>query len=156
MDRNGYKILTYPASGVSFEALKAALGCLSKYLPYPLAERQIDLDAYTRKLVNYACIDLVLSPDGRVVGAQAYYANDMITRKAYATFFSLEPECRGTGIAQQMMQKLVDTARANGMTVIEGKTAKNNVRAQALYGKFGFSLASEASEREIVMSRRLD
>jgi len=156
MECSGYRIMTYPESGVSFETLRAALGRLGEYLPQSLAEQQIDLDDYARKLINHACIDLVLSDDGRVVGIQAYYANDRVTRKAYATFFSLEPECRGTGIAKQMMQALMDTARANGMSVIEGKVAKGNARARALYETFGFAVTAEVSEEKVIMSQRLD
>jgi len=153
---DGYRIVKYPASGVSFAALKAALERLGEYLPYTLAEQKIDLDEYARKLANHACVDLVLSADGRVVGIQAYYTNDTVTRKAYATFFSLEPECRGTGIAKRMMRLLMDTAKANGMSVIEGNVAKNNARARALYEGFGFAVTAEASGEKVVMSQRLE
>jgi ribosomal protein S18 acetylase RimI-like enzyme len=156
MECNGYRILNYQDSGVSFEALKAALERLGEYLPYTLTELQVDLDEYARKLVAHACIDLALSPDGQVVGIQAYYANDMTTRKAYATFFSLDPECRGTGVAKLMMQLMMDTAKANGMSVLEGRVAKNNARARALYEKFGFTFAYEVSAEKIAMSQRLD
>ena len=156
MECGGYRIVRYAEAGVSFEALRAALERLGEYLPYSLAEQQVDLDAYARKLVEYACVDLCLSPEGRIVGIQAYYANDTATGKAYATFFSLDPECRGTGIAKAMMQVLVDTAKANGMSVIEGRVARNNARAQALYTKFGFAVTSEVSAEKVVMSRRLD
>ena len=156
MECNGYRILSYAESGVSFETLRAALERLGEYLPYSLTEMRVDLDEYMRKIVAHACIDLALSPDGKIVGIQAYYANDMVTRKAYATFFSLDPECRGTGIAKLMMQSLVDTSKAHGMSVIEGKVARDNVRAQTLYGKFGFSVTSEVSAEKVIMSRRLD
>ncbi|MCL1920424.1 MAG: GNAT family N-acetyltransferase [Kiritimatiellaeota bacterium] len=156
MECNEYRIVKYAEAGVSFEAFRDALGRLGAYLPYSLEEMQVDLDAYARKLVAHACVDICLSPEGRIVGIQAYYANDMETRKAYATFFSLDPECRGTGIAKVMMQSLVDTAKAKGMSVMEGKVARNNARAQALYEKFGFAVTSEASAEKVIMSRRLD
>ena len=153
---NGYNFMSYAESGVSVEALTAALARLGEYLPYSLAEMQVDPGEYARKLVAHACIDLALSPDGKIVGIQAYYANDHETRKAYATFFSIDPECRSTGIAKQMMQTLVDTAKAHGMSVIEGRVARDNARAQALYEKYGFSITSEVSAEKVVMSRRLD
>ena len=156
MECNGYRIVSYADSGVSLETLTVALARLGEYLPYSLASQQVDPGEYARKLVAHACIDLAFSPGGKIVGVQAYYANDKETRKAYATFFSLDPECRGTGIAKQMMQMLVDTAKANGMSVIEGRVARDNARAQALYEKFGFSVTSEVSAEKIIMSRRLD
>jgi len=155
MECNGCKILTYVQSGVLFDTLKAALGRLGEYLPRALSE-QVDLAAYTRKLVKYACIDLALSPDGQIVGILAHYSNDRETRKAYGTFFSIAPEYRGTGIAKVMMQLLIDTAKTSGMSVIEIKVVKDNARAQALYRKFGFLVVSEASPEKVIMSRRLD
>ena len=153
---NEYRIVSYAESGETVETLTAALARLGEYLPYSLAEMQVDPGEYARKLAAHACVDLALSADGKIVGVQAYYANDKETRKAYATFFSLDPECRGTGIAKQMMQTLVDTAKANGMTVIEGRVARDNARAQALYEKYGFSVTSEVSAEKVIMSRRLD
>lgn len=49
------------------------------------------------------------------------------------------PECRGQGLAQQMMQSIEQIAREKGCCKITLEVVQNNRHAQQVYEKMGFS-----------------
>lgn len=55
------------------------------------------------------------------------------TTGGYLDDLFVDPEARGTGLADAMLSALQDVARARGWTVIRWITAENNFRARAVY-----------------------
>jgi GNAT superfamily N-acetyltransferase len=47
------------------------------------------------------------------------------------------PEARGTGVAEALIRRCVDTARRRGAVRLEWQTAADNARAQSLYDRIG-------------------
>jgi diamine N-acetyltransferase len=71
-------------------------------------------------------------------------------RLAFITDLYLEPEFRGKGLGQKTLERVGEFCRSSGVRALELQVERDNVEAQALYRKFGFTAADR-----IPMSKRL-
>lgn len=79
---------------------------------------------------------LVAERDGRLVGLahfRAFARPLAASTGGYLDDLFVDPEARGTGAADALMEALAEEGRSRGWTVIRWITAENNFRARALY-----------------------
>lgn len=76
-----------------------------------------------------------------------FYANDRETFTAYLSCIVVSPHLKGSGIAQQLFDKMCDVAISNGMKRLKFTVLKENLRAISFYKKnkmfFKLSLTDE-------------
>jgi ribosomal protein S18 acetylase RimI-like enzyme len=153
MDIGSYAVRSYEESGVGFDELVAAFGRLDKLLPGDsVPPNRADVRAYTEKLVKFGFFDIVLAPDGEIVGLNAYYANDREQFTAHASVFILKPEVRGKAII--LIRRALRTAKEQGMRTFRLQVLKSNTPAINIYERFGFTVCGESGEK-LEMSKDL-
>jgi len=141
-----YAVRSYEESGVSVEELIAAVGRLDKLLPGgSFSQKDFDIRTYTEKLVKLGFIDLVLAPDGEIVGISAYYANDHEKHIAYSSIFILTPEVRTKAII--LIRRGIRNAKAQGMRTFRLQVLKSNEQAIRIYERVGFVICGERGEK---------
>lgn len=103
----------------------------------PALSGRVNIDEWTKKLINFAEIVAARNEKGKIVGLLAYYANDKETHKGYIPYLAVSSTCRNQGIAIQMLQLCFGQSDKAGMKVIGVHT--NNPKAKRLYEKTGFT-----------------
>ena len=87
----------------------------------------------------------ILWRDGRRLGSIFVVEADATTAKLRLVL--LEPEARGTGLAQRMLDQALDFARGAGYSAMRLWTHESHRAAGRLYARNGFSLvSSEATQ----------
>ena len=79
----------------------------------------------------------VLREDEKFIGFVAYYKKTF--REGFLLFVAIKPEFRGKRYAQTLVQYAVDELRRLGAARVSLVTRTDNVRAQALYNRLGFT-----------------
>ncbi|WP_438768177.1 GNAT family N-acetyltransferase [Kushneria sp. TE3] len=120
---------------LSPEAFLRFIEQVEKEFEPPLSE-QHHLPDYADKLLRLAEIDYVLDGD-KVVAAIACYANDHEHYQAYATFFGVLPDYRGSGIARPLLSKGIESCRQAGMHDLRARTWHRG-KILAFYEDMGF------------------
>ena len=81
----------------------------------------------------------VARADGRIVGDIGLQGSTRERMKHRMSFgISVAKECWGQGVGSALLQAAIDFARSAGVAVISLEVRSDNVRAIALYEKFGF------------------
>jgi len=147
MGIEAYKVCSYEESGVGFEALVAAVERLEKLLPDggSFTQKGVDVRVYTEKIIRLGFVDLVLAPDGEIVGICVHYANDRETFIAHATLLVLQPEV--TAKALIFIRRGIRNAKALGMREFRSNVLKSNTQAIRLYERVGFVICGEIGEK---------
>ena len=149
-----YVIRSFEESGCSLDDLADAFRRLETLLPDgSTSQRELDVRAYSEKLVTLGIVDLVLAPDGCIVGINGYYANDKETRIAYCSILLLSPEVSTK--AAIIIRRCFRTAKEQGMRALRLRVLKSNTQAIRLYERVGFAICGEHGER-YEMSKELD
>ncbi|SPJ33652.1 GNAT family N-acetyltransferase [Kushneria phyllosphaerae] len=102
----------------------------------PPLSAQHHLPDYVDKLLRLAEVNYVLYGDD-VVAAIACYANDLEHHQAYATFISVLPNYRGSGIARPLLTRGIESCRAAGMHNLRARTWHRG-KILAFYEEMGF------------------
>lgn len=90
-------------------------------------------------------IFLIAKENGKIVGCVGLkYLDD---KTALMKRFYLAPETRGTGLAAEMLQKIIKFAKENNYKEIALDTFLTNFRAQRFYEKNGFITYSPAPNK---------
>lgn len=140
----------HPAGELAPEQVLVLLEQFDAYLPSPIGART-DLGDYAAKLAVRADIGLV-TEQSSTVGVIALYANDSERRRAYVPFVSVKPQRQGAGIGKVLVSRALALARQRSMRSVGLEVETENVRAQGLYGLFGFrATESERSRVEMVV-----
>ncbi|WP_237232909.1 GNAT family N-acetyltransferase [Rothia nasisuis] len=84
------------------------------------------------EIIAYTGIDHEAEQPAEVPGSAAYLSK-----------FYLSEEARGTGLAQELMSRVIEDARADGKDGLHLGTHRENVRAQKFYEKMGFKRVGE-------------
>ena len=92
-------------------------------------------DAFRELLARPYCTYLVALADGQVVGCCGY---SDICHEANIDNVVVAPKYRNRGIAQAMLQKLMEQAQASGIVAYTLEVRVSNQAAIHLYEKFGF------------------
>ncbi len=64
-----------------------------------------------------------------------------ICDEGHITNIAVHPEYRGNGIGSLLLEKVIDSCKAESITGLTLEVRRSNVVAQRLYGKYGFSVA---------------
>lgn len=132
--------------------LAAALSDLGRHLPDPIETHQPVAD-YAAKLLRHGWLATVVS-GGRIVGLVAIYANDLETRRAFASILVVDPGHSRRGLGRTLMQKAIAEARSRGMRSMWLKARPDNEPALRLHRELGFRRTGTDGGRD-VMEREL-
>ena len=120
-------------------------------------------EAWRARIAEEGTLLVVAERDGRMVGMAS--GGDAPTDEPGAALYSMwvDPAVRGTGVADAIVQAILDWARAAGYRQIGLGVTTTNARAIAFYERLGFADIGlrfplrEGADLEIqIMSRRLD
>ena len=78
----------------------------------------------------------VLTQDGKLVG---YAGMWVLFEEAHITNVAVLPQYRGRGLATRLMLSMMERASLLGATSMTLEVRENNLTAQRLYGRLGFS-----------------
>lgn len=134
-DAQGLVFYHHRARAVSPEAFLRFIEQVEKEFEPPLSA-QHHLPDYVDKLLRLAEVNYVLDGDD-VVAAIACYANDLEHHQAYATFISVLPNYRGSGIARPLLTRGIESCRAAGMHNLRARTWHRG-KILAFYEEMGF------------------
>lgn len=94
-----------------------------------------------------------------LVGYGGYW---MVADEAHITTIAIAPAYRGRGLGRQLLEHLIDTATAEGATLVALETRHSNTPALALYTRLGFrqvgrrkAYYAKTNEDAIVMMKEL-
>ncbi|HET7835906.1 MAG TPA: GNAT family N-acetyltransferase [Variovorax sp.] len=130
------------ADAEAFALMMADPGVYPQLLQMPYG----DAELWRQRLTQMCASDkgdllLVVEIDGRVVGAAGLHSTGASPRRRHAMGLGMQvqPEWQGRGVGTLLMQSLCDYAdRWLGLSRLELIVYTDNVRAQALYRRFGF------------------
>jgi hypothetical protein len=109
--------------------------CDDGFVP-PLSHR-VEINDYAEKIVSKTTRFEAWSGD-KLVGLLAVYCNDLERCIAFITSVSVLNECKGGGIALDLMQRCIAHVKVLGMRQISLEVARDNLPAIGLYVKSGF------------------
>lgn len=104
------------------------------------------LDQSERMIIN-----LAQGEDGRLLGYSlldtqpdpAEFLDTVDQNSAYLSKFYVHPDARGTGVARELMDRVVNDAKDSGFASVFLGTNIYNDRANAFYAKNGFEIVGE-------------
>lgn len=82
--------------------------------------------------------------DGERAGSTAL--REISAQKSFVNFVILLDQFRGNGIAQQLMEKAIETSRQQGYQCVRLETFSCLVAARKLYERLGFRIAEPAKD----------
>ena len=104
----------------------------------PFLSDKVDLSEYAHKLVKRAH-SVFLVMEGHDVGHAAYYSNDSQGREAFLTSICVKPEFRGSGLAEVLLENVLQGAMNDGMGKLSLEVDARNQVAVRFYSKHGFN-----------------
>jgi GNAT superfamily N-acetyltransferase len=111
---------------------------------YEVAPSDDELRSFARTLIaepDHTGIQLIAREEaGRAIGyATVYWSYSSLSASRIAIMEDLfvEPDWRGTGVADALIEGCRSRARDTGATALTWQTAKTNVRAQRVYERVG-------------------
>lgn len=134
------------------DRIKDLIVAAQRVAPYELLAGQ-DIESYLNKLHDSAEI-FTWGKDGRVGGFIAFYCNDKCRTAAFITMIVVDPEFRGLGIGQALVEAVLAAARARAFKTCRLQVHKNNHAANKLYDRLGFHVISMESDY-LAMERQL-
>ena len=106
--------------------------------PVPLSDKQ-DLKAYAEKLLDKATICAVIE-QGKIRSMVAGYTDHLSDGMAYISVVATAEECRGTGMAGNMLREFITICKNKHIKAVHLYTARQNTGAIRMYEKMGFSI----------------
>ena len=128
--------------------LTAALSDLGRHLPDPIEVHQ-PVGDYAAKLLRHGWLATVVS-GGRIFGLVAIYANDLETRRAFASILVVDPAHARRGLGRALMEAAITEARSRGMRSIWLKARPDNEPALRLHRDLGFRRTGSDGGRDIM------
>ena len=119
-----------------------------------LTDRVESLEVFAEKLFRYA-ENYVMVQHNTELGFISFYANDMVTRRAYLTVIAVDARYQKKGIGSRALQFMLDECRARQMATIRLEVDTMNDNAIGFYQMHGFSIVEEASEVSVIMEREV-
>jgi GNAT superfamily N-acetyltransferase/SAM-dependent methyltransferase len=143
----------YLSNKASAEEIAEHLSCCDADF-VPRLSGRVEIKDYAKKIVSRATRFEAWS-GGILVGLAAVYCNDLESRIAYITSFSVLSKWTGKGIAARLMNLCIEYAKRSGMRQIRLEVASGNTPAIRLYEKNGFA-AGKTSTPIVIMSLKLN
>ena len=117
-------------------------GELLSYLRSTSLKDKVDIVAYVHKVYSLATI-FIARQDGKMVGVNIVYLNDMQTKEGFVTYIHVSEKYRHMDIGKNLLQEAMAYGKARKFESIALEVRKNNVPAMRLYSKLGFSVFRE-------------
>jgi len=112
----------------------------------PRFSTYVNIQEYLAKLEKYA--EILLATNGnRILGAMAFYCNNVTESLSYITYLAVRRNFCGKGIGEKLLMKCIEIAKTAGMKFVQTRTWKTNRAAVSLYEKYGFRKIRECSDR---------
>ncbi|MFF2554208.1 GNAT family N-acetyltransferase [Nocardia sp. NPDC058058] len=92
-------------------------------------------------LEHFARTSLIAEQDGELAGFLIGFPSPDNPIEAYIHFAGIHPDHRGTGLARQLYDRFVTTAKAAGRQSIRAITSPNNDASIAFHKAMGFDVA---------------
>lgn len=118
------------------EILTKYLTFVDRDFPIPLSQK-VNLEEYSNKVLLNG-MGFAYMAEENLAGVILFYANDLVTKKAYITVLSVSSAYRKQGIAQALLTSCLQKCEAMGYQTVCLHTHKTNDGAIALYEKNGF------------------
>ncbi len=93
--------------------------------------------------------------NGNLIAFSAFYANDILTKIAYISFFAVKKEYSNQGVGTFMMNKVCELSKQYGMEKIKLEVHENNYIAINFYKKNGFNTTFEKSPKGFYMIKKI-
>lgn len=93
--------------------------------------------------------------NGNLIAFSAFYANDILTKIAYISFFAVKKEYSNQGVGTFLMNKVCELSKQSGMEIIKLEVHENNYPAINFYTKNGFNNSFEKSTKGFYMIKAL-
>ncbi len=103
-------------------------------------ERTMSLEQLQTIVDDKNIVLMVAIDEGKIIGMGANYTiRKIASTKCYMEDLIVDDSYRGKGIGGQLIQKLIDSARAEGARSLEFMTATHRTDAHRFYEKLGFT-----------------
>ncbi|MBJ7429337.1 MAG: GNAT family N-acetyltransferase [Bacteroidia bacterium] len=116
--------------------------CNDQFIP-PLSSR-VSIDEYSVKIFEKA-IRFELWDGLKLIGLTAAYKNNE-SNSLFITNVSVEKEFSGNGLANKLIEEVINYCKTNGYKSIKLEVKKNNFKAISLYTKFNFKTEKEQND----------
>ena len=96
---------------------------------------------------------MLLKQDNQLIGCgviRRKYSRDIRKQSWWLCAIWIHPDHRGNGYGKILMEKLIDTLRKLHAKQVYLVVANDNIRAQNLYHKMGFTLYQQQSKDKIL------
>lgn len=140
-----YRIVLHKQD-IAVDAFTRLVRDLGVLLPEPLDIR-VDVRSYSSKLYQKAELAVAVSSDRTPIGVAAFYANDVVAKRSYLSFFGVRPEQSGAGIATALLQTMFEVLEDRAFLEVACHVHRTNASAIRLYSRFGFVVTSEDDQR---------
>lgn len=127
-----------------------------QWLKPSLLERNIDIRAYANKLCSNGVVLVSKNEENSLTGLLGAYMNDQVTKTAYLSFLSVNPNFRRQHIGESLMKQIEKLAVESGMRSIVLEVRKFNYNGIAFYKHIGYSIFTEASTSSYYMKKKLE
>lgn len=119
-----------------------------------LTDRVVSLELYADKLSRYA-ENYVMFQDDTEIGFFSFYANDMISKRAYLAIIAIDVQHQGKGNGSRALQFIIDECHTKQMNSLRLEVDKTNENALCFYKRNGFLTVEEASDFSVIMEREV-
>lgn len=139
-----------------FEATKENEILLYQYLIsidnsfIPKLSSYLDIEIYSKKLINNACI-CISKYNGAFVGMAAVYMNNKADKIAYLSIIAVSDQFKGQGVSQILLDQVIKKSQNQGMTDFKLEVNKANARAISFYEKNGFVKTEENTNNPLTI-----
>lgn len=107
----------------------------------PLVSK-VDIKNYVNK-VHLNATFFVARENGRIIGINIVYFNDLVTKQGYITYIHVDEKYRKQGIGRELLQKSIEYGLQHEFESIRLEVRKNNAVAMRLYSQEGFVIVAE-------------
>lgn len=117
----------------------------------PHLSKIVDIESYAEKLSKYAEFSFI-GTQSNILGWMAYYKNN-IGKFIYITHFWVNRICQKKGYGKYLLDKMIQDD-GHGYKEVLVEIYKNDEGALAFYGKNGFKLKEDRTDR-MLLSRSI-
>ena len=121
---------------------------------FPNLSKRVNISEYIEKLAKYANVYSIVDND-KHIGIAAVYMNDFENRIAYLSLIGITKEHRNDGLGKMLLNFCESEAINAGMTALKLEVKKNNVAANALYGRMGYMIIGESDSGNNYLQKEL-
>ena len=117
----------------------------------PLSSLVDDVPNYAYKLADNA-INLAYYDAEMLIGCISFYANDLVTKKAYIAEFAIRKDKQGSGVGSLLLNRALDIAFGEkDMDSVFLEVRKDNPGAIRFYSRNGFCIAEDRSSKILMV-----